>query len=51
MYIQAYAVKFSSIVSIDENVIVGSAPASADKTSITDFGTLESIGNKLATKR
>jgi hypothetical protein len=26
------------ILAVDENVIVGSAPASADKTSITDYG-------------
>lgn len=46
-----YAVKFSSIIDIDENVIVGTAPASADKKSITDFGSLEALGTKLATKR
>jgi hypothetical protein len=50
-YMPGYAVKFASIVDVDENVVVGSAAASADKKSITDYGTLEAIGNKLATKR
>ena len=42
---------YISIYIVDENVVVGSTPASADKKSITDFGSLESIGNKLAAKR
>ena len=42
---------YMSICIVDENVVVGSTPASADKKSITDFGSLESIGNKLAAKR
>lgn len=46
-----YAVKFASLFDVDENVVVGSTPASAGKTSITDYGTLESIGEKLAAKR
>jgi len=46
-----YAVKFASLISSDENVVVGSAPASAGKTSILDYGTLEALGDKLATKR
>ena len=33
-----YAVKFSSLFDIDENVVVGSVPASAGKTSITQYG-------------
>ena len=46
-----YAVKFASLYDIDENVIVGSAPASAGKESITDYGSLNELGEKLATKR
>ena len=46
-----YAVKFASLTSSDENVVVGSAPASAGKTSILDYGTLDKLGEKLATKR
>jgi len=46
-----YVKKFASLVDFDENVLVGSVPASADKTSITDFGSLQSIGEKLAKKR
>ena len=46
-----YVVKFASLFDVDENVIVGSAPASAGKTSITDYGSLESVGEKLASKR
>ena len=46
-----YAVKFASLISSDENVVVGSAPASAGKTSILDYGTLEALGDKLAAKR
>ena len=46
-----YAVKFASLISSDENVVVGSAPATAGKSSITDYGTLESLGEKLAKKR
>jgi hypothetical protein len=36
---------------VDENVVVGSSPSSADKNSITDFGSLEEIGQKLLKKR
>ena len=46
-----YAVKFASLTSSDENVVVGSAPASAGKTSILDYGTLDKLGEKLAAKR
>ena len=46
-----YAVKFASLISSDENVVVGSAPATAGKSSITDYGTLEGLGEKLASKR
>ena len=46
-----YAVKFASLFNVDENVIVGSAPATAGKTSIVDYGDLEELGKKLATKR
>ena len=46
-----YAVKFASLTSSDENVVVGSAPASAGKTSILDYGSLDKLGEKLATKR
>ena len=46
-----YAVKFASLFDVDENVVIGSAPASAGKTSIADYGSLESLGEKLATKR
>ncbi len=46
-----YAVKFASLTSSDENVVVGSAPASAGKTSILDYGSLEKLGDKLAAKR
>ena len=46
-----YAVKFASLFDVDENVVVGSAPATAGKTSISDYGSIESMGEKLATKR
>ena len=46
-----YAIKFASLVDIDENVVVGSTPATAGKTSIEDYGTLEDLGEKLAKKR
>ena len=46
-----YAVKFASLISSDENVVVGSAPASAGKTTILDYGTLDALGEKLAAKR
>jgi len=46
-----YAVKFASLFDVDENVIVGSAPATAGKTSIVDYGDLDELGKKLATKR
>ena len=46
-----YLVKFASLYDVDENVVIGSVPASAGKTSITEYGTLESIGEKLAKKR
>jgi hypothetical protein len=35
----------------DENVVIGNTPSSADKPSITNYGSLESIGEKLAKKR
>jgi len=35
----------------DENIVVGATSASAGKTSITDYGSLDSIGQKLAKKR
>eukprot|EP00607_Mallomonas_marina_P000592 CAMPEP_0182428678 /NCGR_PEP_ID=MMETSP1167-20130531/23196_1 /TAXON_ID=2988 /ORGANISM="Mallomonas Sp, Strain CCMP3275" /LENGTH=195 /DNA_ID=CAMNT_0024611705 /DNA_START=219 /DNA_END=806 /DNA_ORIENTATION=+ len=46
-----YLVKFASLFDVDTNVVVGSAPAAAGKESITDFGSLEDIGAKLAKKR
>jgi len=46
-----YAVKFASLFDVDENVIIGSAPASAGKTSIVDYGDIDELGKKLATKR
>lgn len=46
-----YAIKFASLVDIDENVVVGSTPATAGKTSIEDYGTLEDLGEKFAKKR
>jgi len=46
-----YVKKFASLVDFDENVLVGSVPASADKVSITDYGSLQTIGDKLAKKR
>ena len=46
-----YLVKFASLYDVDENVVIGSVPASAGKTSITEYGSLDSIGKKLATKR
>jgi hypothetical protein len=46
-----YLVKFASLYDVDENVVIGSVPASAGKTSITEYGSLESIGEKLAKKR
>mmetsp|Transcript_31178 Transcript_31178/g.29727 ORF Transcript_31178/g.29727 Transcript_31178/m.29727 type:complete len:265 (+) Transcript_31178:100-894(+) len=46
-----YAIKFASLSNIDENVVVGSTPATAGKTSILDYGTKEKIGEKLAAKR
>ena len=44
-----YLVQFASLF-VDENVVVGSAPASAGQTSITDYGSLEGLGEKLASK-
>jgi hypothetical protein len=46
-----YAVKFASLTDVDENIVVGSTPSSADKTSILDFGSVDSLANKLATRR
>jgi hypothetical protein len=46
-----YLVKFASLYDVDENVVIGSVPASAGKTSITEYGTLDGIGQKLAAKR
>ncbi len=46
-----YVVKFASLFDVDENVVIGSAPASAGKTSILDYGNIKSVGEKLATKR
>jgi len=46
-----YAVKFASLFEVDENVVIGSSPSSADKQSVTDFGSIEAIGEKLAKKR
>lgn len=46
-----YAVKFASLFDVDENVVIGSSPSSADKTSITDYGSIEKLGEKLAAKR
>ena len=43
--------KFASLFEVDENVVVGNVPAAADKVSIADFGTLDSIGDKLLKKR
>ena len=36
---------------MDENVVVGSVPAVAGKTLISDYGSLEALGAKLAVKR
>ena len=36
---------------MDENVVVGSVPAVAGKTLISDYGSLETLGAKLAAKR
>ena len=41
-----YLVKFASLFDVDENVVVGSAPASAGKTSITDYGDIKELGEK-----
>lgn len=41
----------SSFVSVDENVVVGSVAAAADKDSIASYGSLEAVGEKLAKKR
>ena len=46
-----YCFMLFSLISSDENVVVGSAPATAGKSSITDYGTLEGLGEKLASKR
>jgi hypothetical protein len=46
-----YVVKFASLFEVDENVVVGSAPASAGKTSIVDYGNIKDLGEKLASKR
>ena len=46
-----YVVKFASLFDVDENVVIGSAPASAGKTSILDYGNIKSVGEKVATKR
>lgn len=40
-----------TVHSVDENVVIGSSPSSADKQSVTDFGSIEAIGEKLAKKR
>jgi len=46
-----YLMKFASLYDVDENVVIGSAPASAGKSTIADYGTVEKLGEKLATKR
>jgi hypothetical protein len=46
-----YLVKFASLFDVDENVVVGSVPATAGKTSITQYGDLQALGEKLAAKR
>jgi PsbP len=46
-----YLVKFASLFDVDENVVVGSVPATAGKTSITQYGELQALGEKLAAKR
>jgi hypothetical protein len=46
-----YAVKFASLFDVDENVVVGSVPATAGKTTVTEYGSLDEIGEKLAKKR
>ena len=47
-----YLVKFASLFDVDENVVIGNSPAGADKgNSITEYGTLDSLGEKLLKKR
>ena len=46
-----YLVKFASLFDVDENVVVGSVPATAGKTSIVQYGELRALGEKLAKKR
>ena len=36
---------------VDENVIVGSVPSSAGKTSILDYGTVDEMAQKLLSRR
>lgn len=36
---------------VDENVVVGTAPASAGRESIADYGSLEDLGAKLLRNR
>jgi hypothetical protein len=38
-------------VLVDENVVIGSVPASAGKSSITEFGKVNELGEKFAAKR
>ncbi len=46
-----YAIKFASLFDVDENVVIGSVPATAGKTSILDYGDIAVLGDKLASKR
>lgn len=47
-----YMVKFASLFDVDENVVIGSSPAAAGKSSsVTEYGTLEDLGSKLLKKR
>lgn len=46
-----YAVKFASLFNVDDNVVIGSVPATAGKTNIVDYGSVNELGEKLAKKR
>lgn len=43
--------KFASLYDVDENVVIGSVPASAGKTTIVDYGDLKTLGEKFAKNR
>ena len=46
-----YVVKFASLFDVDENVVIGSAPASAGKTSILDYGNTKPTQEQVSDKQ